>query len=530
MRARFATVLIAVSLAAAAVAFLLRIPSIAQPLGIDQGLWASAVRGMSHGQRLYRDVWEQRPPGIYWIYLAAFRTFGWTPAAVAWIDIAASAALTLLLFGVGSHLGSRLTGAVTAALYATLTMPAWLYGHGGLLERSVCETFIVVCVGFGAWCAIGVRDRRSMASAAGLGLSAGAAVILKPNAGLYFPALLVWIVLYSTRPRQELVRPIVMAIAASGVVPLAALLWLWRLDVLGDARIAVIDFNRYYVSQGYSLASYANLFAHDLFLRMKTEPLWLAGTAGSIVAVWDLVRARRLPPLAGLGVIWGAAAVLVIVVNGRFLFNSYFMNALPPMAIMAGWLLVDAAPENRARAAVAIAAGVAVAFLLVHRGYVPRVVGSARLDVAALRGRIDRSTYLEQFGGYGNGRGYSARANDELADYVRAHTTPDERIFLFGINGAGVYFAADRLSAHRFLRANDFVETTFPDPAFRLEAVVADLTERRPRYLIFEKLNTGTPMARAVDGLHENPVVTPLLAAYRREATIEDFSLYRRVD
>jgi len=56
----------------AAGALLLRSVSIAEPLGIDQSLWASAVRGLSRGQLLYHDVWEQRPPGIYWTYLAGF--------------------------------------------------------------------------------------------------------------------------------------------------------------------------------------------------------------------------------------------------------------------------------------------------------------------------------------------------------------------------------------------------------------------------------------------------------------------------
>src|SRR6476646_5278673 len=81
----------------AAAALLLRVVTIAEPLGIDQSLWASAVRGMARGQRLYHDVWEQRPPGIYWIYLTGFRIFGWTPAAIAWLDILASAATTVLL-------------------------------------------------------------------------------------------------------------------------------------------------------------------------------------------------------------------------------------------------------------------------------------------------------------------------------------------------------------------------------------------------------------------------------------------------
>src|SRR5690348_5077745 len=127
--------------------------------------------------------------------------------------------------------------------------------------------------------------------------------------------------------------------------------------------------------------------------------------------------------------------------------------------------------------------------------------------MAALHGRVDRNSYLEEFGGYGNGRGYSARANDELAEYVRAHTTPDDRIYLFGINGAGVYFGADRLTAHRFLRVNFYVPAEFPDPAFRLESVLRDLEARQPRYLIFERLNSRSEMGQAVDRLTEQPEV-----------------------
>jgi hypothetical protein len=206
------------------------------------------------------------------------------------------------------------------------------------------------------------------------------------------------------------------------------------------------------------------------------------------------------------------------------------MNALPPMTIMAAWLLVEASGSGRGRALLASAVGVAMIALLVQRSYVPRVLSSTASDMAALHGRVDRNSYLEEFGGYGNGRGYSARANEELAEYVRAHTAPDDRIYLFGINGAGVYFAADRLTAHRFLRANDFVDTAFPDPAFRVHAVVGDLIARRPQYIIFETLNTGTPMARAVDDLPHDPDVVSLLQHYQVETRIEDFALYRRLD
>jgi hypothetical protein len=391
----------------------------------------------------------------------------------------------------------------------------------------VCETFIAACVAAGAWGAVQVRQRGSLMAAAFLGLSAGAAVVLKPNAGLYFPALLAWLVFF--RNGQPLVRPFVVSVIAAALMPALALLWLWRLDLLHDARVAVIDFNRFYVSQGFTVAGYVLEFSKAVWLRIKTDPLWLAGTVGSGMAIWDLSRDRRLSPLAGLALVLGCASALVIIVNGARLFNSYFMNPLPPLSLMAAWMLSDAGRGSRGRQALAGAVVVLMIFLMVQRGYYDRVAGWAHVDFDRLRGS-DAASYLDRFGGYANRRGYSARANAELADYVRAHTLPDERIFLFGISGAGVYFGSDRLTAHRFVRVNYFVDTDFPDPDFRLGPVLASLARARPRYIIFERLHGQSVMAQTADNLPNEPAVQALLREYQLDTQIEDFTLYRRVD
>jgi uncharacterized membrane protein len=263
---------------------------------------------------------------------------------------------------------------------------------------------------------------------------------------------------------------------------------------------------------------------------MKTNGLWCAGGVAAVVAVWQLVRTRSLPPLAGLAVIWGAAATVVIVVNGARLFNSYFIQAQPPLALLAAWLLAGWARGTALRRALGVTAALLMVGTTVNGYYVPRISGWYRANWEALRGSVDETRHLERFGGYGNARGYSARANAELAAHVRAHTQPDERIFLLGINGAGVYFAADRLPAHRFLRVNFFVATDFPDPRFRLDAVLADLERTRPRYIIFETLHSASEMGRAVDSLPDDPAVQHLLEAYALETRIEDFTLYRRRD
>jgi hypothetical protein len=233
----------------------------------------------------------------------------------------------------------------------------------------------------------------------------------------------------------------------------------------------------------------------------------------------------------GLAVFWGAAAALVIAVNGMNYWTTYFIQAYPPLALLVAWWLVDGVSRSVMRRVLVVATAVGMAWLLVQRNYFPKVVGTTMADMSALTGRSDRMTYLQRFGqppGYNNNQGYSARANAELADYVRAHTTADDRIYLFGINAADVYFLTDRLTAHRFLRVNFYVPDAFPDPQFTLGAVVGDLRARLPTYLIFEQLHSESAMGVAVDALPEHPLIRTLLEQYELDTRIEDFTLYRR--
>ena len=370
--ARVVTLLLAV---AALLGLVVRLPSIAEPLGIDQGLLSSAAQQMARGQLLYRDIFDQKPPGIYLTYLAAFSVFGWNPASVAWLDLAASALIALLLYAVVRELADGVMGAAAAAVYSTLTIPSWLYRHGGFLERSVAETFITVLVGMAAWCAARLVRGGSRWWSLGLGLFGGAAVMYKPNAGGYFVALLIWTLLYDQRDRSRAIGVTLSAIAAAAIVPLATLAWFWIDGVLPEARVALIDFNRAYVATGFSAERYGVDFSKAVWLRMKTDPLWAAGGLASLAAAWDFARTRRLAPVPALAIAWGAAAALAIVVNGARLFNSYFIQALAPLAILAAWHLTTAVRGHAGRK-LAGAATVAVMLflLLVKSSYPSRVL------------------------------------------------------------------------------------------------------------------------------------------------------------
>src|SRR5206468_1460881 len=171
------------------------------------------------------------------------------------------------------------------------------------------------------------------------------------------------------------------------VVPAWTMGWLWRLGVLPEASVALIDFNRAYVATGFSATGYALEFSKAVWLRMKTDPLWAAGAVGSLLALWDLLRTRRLDPLPALAIAWGGAAALVIVANGARLFNTYFIQTFAPLAILAAWTLAGAARQSLVHKAVATAAIALAVWLIVRHQYVPTVYQFARADVEQLRGR-----------------------------------------------------------------------------------------------------------------------------------------------
>lgn len=53
----------------------LRLPSLAEPHWYgDEGIYAACAQEMSYGETLYRDIWDNKPPLIYWLYVLAGNT------------------------------------------------------------------------------------------------------------------------------------------------------------------------------------------------------------------------------------------------------------------------------------------------------------------------------------------------------------------------------------------------------------------------------------------------------------------------
>jgi hypothetical protein len=507
--------------------FVVRLPGIAEPLGPDQGVYVTIAWGLQHGLALYRDLWEQKPPGIYLTYLLGFVLFGSRPASVFWLDYLAAALTTIVLFDLGRRLVGLRFGALAAAVFAIGALPAARHAYGGFLERAVTEPFISLFAAAAAWAMVMAITRRHDQWAFAAGLFVGVAAIHKQTALIYWPTFVLWawVVTDITRARRFAVQ------SAIGVVlpPLVTLLWLWSEGVLNDAWVAIVQYPIAYLALGgEGIAGTLNRFAHEVWRRMKTDEMWALGSLSAVVALWAWRhwRTTRAGWMAALGVLWLGAALVAVIANGPRMFMTYFVPSLVPLSLLIAWLL-DAILASRSRWRMA-AAGLVLVFagaMLVRSGSVNRAISSTRWDARHLAGLSDRQEYLQRFQSR-DGRAFSAASNERLAEYVRRHTEPGDRIFVFGMTAA-TYFSSGRRPASRFLWVYPAVSNMIDRPEFRVDTLAAELAGTAPAYIVLQRGNGDSFSGWRVEDSFAAPPIVALLRDYRQETTIGQFVLYR---
>ena len=472
-------------LVAAALLVLARLPSLVQPMGADQGLYAYVGERILRGELPYVDAWDQKPPAVHYAY-ALMRAIWPADAVVAAADLAAAVAIAACLFVAGRALAIPGVGAGSALLFLLLSNPSFTRLNG-VRVRAQCETFIALAVA-AAVCVLARRERPAWAYAAG-GLLMGAAVAFKYNAAVYVLAAAVVVVIAgrATAPRA-------LAFVAGLAVAPAVLLALLAKAVtpLYDATIA---YNLQYSGETYSgplhFVSYLLTFP---VWRAREDALWTLGGAGCTVLIAAGVRnPRHLVP-----VVWVAAACLSIAINGSRGLPQYFVQAAPALALAAawgGWVLVRAARSALAPAGpVACRSALAASLLIVATAVwrvnqFPKLAEQTAFDLQHALGRIPRDLYLAR---YADERKYSALAAAEIGRFMRDHSAPGSRVYLFGFSSAA-YVYAGRASASRFFWSRPIIAGFKQgDPGYGTQGLLRDLEGARPQVVALQ-INDWAP-------------------------------------
>jgi hypothetical protein len=476
-----------IQLALACALLLIRVPSLAQPMGGDQALYAYVGDAIRGGGLPYRDAWDQKPPAIHFLY-AGLRTIWADDGVVALADLLAAAAIAWLLFRVASGFSrtSAAAGSIAALLFVLLSNPSFTR-LGGIRLRAQCETFIAVLL-VGALLSLvktgdtqtgqSTRLSRLSVPTVSAGVLFGLAFTFKYNVAIFAVAGVVTLWLWN-----RLTLTHVLAMALGFCIPVLAMLTVFALGgALGALYDATILYNLRYSGETYAgpldVVRYLTAFPIE---RARVDALWTVGGAGCLILIASALtsseRRERVVP-----VVWVAAACLSIAINGSRSLPQYFIQANPFLALAAGWGTVVAwnwikATLGPMAKLAAVGALILVAVGVWRVNQFPKLVEQTLFDARRLSGQIARDEYLAR---YDDDRKYSAIAGVRLGEYLRERSQPDQRVYVFGFTSSA-YLHAQRASASRFFWSRPVIAGfKEDDPTYGANGVLSELNARTP--------------------------------------------------
>jgi hypothetical protein len=506
-------------LVAACALLLLRVPSLVQPMGPDQGLYAYVGERILHGDLAYRDAWDQKPPGIHYLY-AAMRAVYPHDGAIAAADLAAAAGVAALLWRAGGMIAGPSAGALSALVFLLLSDPNFTR-YGGVRVRAQCETFIALCVSGAIVLALGAEENRRGARLFAAGLLLGTTFALKYNAGIYGIAVLaaLWL------GRRVRPRDLVPLMLGGLVVPGVLFVIFAGGHALRDLFEATIVYNLRYSGQTYT--SRADMLRYLLVFPVqhaRIDGLWFVGGLGCLaLLVTGISRPRFLIPL-----VWVAASCVAIAVNGSRGLPQYFVQAAPALALACG--IGGVAALRRAPRVVAMAVVAIVAVGVWRVDDFSKLAGNIGYDTQYLLGRVERRTYLARYGGQREADKYSAVDNLDLGDMLRARAQPGETVYVFGFS-PGAYVYADRQSASRFFWSRPvIVEFNADDPRYGTRGLLAELQRNHPAVIVLQERDWAPDVENSAAFFLSNaPLAEWLRTHYREFPSVDGFSTWERI-
>ncbi len=475
--------------AAAAILIGLRLHAFDLPLETDESNYAYIAGRLLEGDRLYIDVWDHQPFGVFALFAGVIAIFGDSPDVFRWLAVAFSL-LSLVLI----HAIVRLCAGRGAALAATLIFAIASSDPGTAGEGCNREIYMNTLI-LAAWfCALRSTARPGwMTFASGCALAVGSSI--KTIVAVHWVFLAVWIGIAAWRrdAGESRVRSILTSLALFAAAP--AILWIGAFAYfaatarLGEFVDAVFLFNLSYSGQSEAfLSRFVRFFTPEKhpFIFDSAWPLWVGGAAGLAWLIVEVAVRRRLHALAVVLLVIGSYVATCL--PARF-WPHYYYLLIPALVIslsvalasLTEWvahLFRDGGRDLEIRI-IPPRLNTRVTRLL-RRG----VVGSAFAIVLLGLAVTEYRSYLSQppFGitvtRY-NSRDFWGRAHGEN---VRRITEPDDTVFVFG-NEAEIYYYSKRRCASRYTMITG-VQSGYADSARRRATMMAELEQHVPRLIL----------------------------------------------
>ena len=493
-------------------------------------------QSLLEGKQLYRDLWDNKPPGIFYLYAVIARLFGHVMWSVAVVDILWLFVISYCIF----RFAERYLGSTAAAL-AVMIHASWRV-QAGYIYSAQPESFQVLCV-FLACFLLQRRETKPKCAAAISGILLATAFWLKYNAIAFLPFFLLVPYLdldaLDSKPRRALLAlprrawfaevGVFMAGFVGAVVIVLAYFW----AVGAWPAMREIQFE---VLPSYARMAVASRPAYWLYAILVTR-YWI-GTATEVAVIAGLVIAWRRRELARFAPVFLAAvsAYASTALQVRF-HDYYFQVCFPFFAMIWGYVAVKIFEGFRAAARDCLRRGWRVAAVLVwlvlaNLAYwpLPSEVSNLSIEYRFLNEwRRDHDNFYADY----PWQLWIEHLRGQLSvvRYLKQNSAPGDGVYVWSAN-ALIYYLSDRRPPTRFV-SNLGLMSAWTPPAWR-EELVRDLEKVPPRFIVVARRDslpmiTYTRLDSRDYMLQSFPGLASFIAnRYQLAADFSSFLVYRR--
>jgi hypothetical protein len=514
--------------------FLRALPNLRFPLERDAATYCLVAEWMLHGLRLYRDLWDNKPPGIFFLYVPIVKLFGPVMWCVGVMDIVWLLLVSYCIFRfVQRYLGPP------AATIAVLFNAGW-HSTQGYVHAGQPETYLMLCI-FTAYLLMLPGGYWPPARPFLAGLVMGAAFWLKYNAVIFFPfVVLLPFVDFSGLDREprraKLAVPFRQWILQTGVAVAGFLLafiamlgYLWMIGVWPWFKESQIEVLPRYGAMAFERSHplLLNAIAHTyLRLRAWNEAI----VAVALLIAWKRRELSATAPIFCMGL----AGYILTASQGRF-HPYYFETTYPFIAMCWGYVWVRAFEGFKALSRMFARRRWQLARVLLWLVFFNLIYACTVTEIF----RIDEqyhslaSWYRDPERSYAE---YLWQQDLEMLhgqmaviDYLRMDSAPQDEVYIWGTDPA-INFLSQRRPATRFV-SNLGLISPWGLERWRTE-LVHDLRKKPPRFIVVARHDQIPGVSYTHRDSEEMLQGFPALAEfiggqYRPVKNFTDFEIYR---
>lgn len=497
-----------------------RIPVIvAPPWDIDEGLYAAVGQAIGRGELLYRDVWDNKPPAIYFLFDFIEKNFShyYTDfRLVATLFLIATAGVIFFLARRTLSPGKPYWSLAIFSFLATVPIFETHISNAEIFFLLLTSLAIALTVMM-EWFGWAKRCYFLVGAMLAVGFLFKVVVIFDALAILTLLALKEGINI------RERLAHLTLGVVLVLILPA---IYLLTNNLTADFIRAAFLNNFGYVGTG-NLATVSFVDLANPWITVTGKLLALGAV------VWAVRRYYgRHPTPVALYCLWFAFTLFGALLSGRP-YLHYLIASQGAMALLVPEFFAGVWPLSKLRTlqardwikGLAVVTAVTATLILGFWGKVQLVASTPELSAAArgyyanayayISGQISQQQFFNFYGP-------SVALNQKLAQYLREKSSPNARIYIWG-NAPWVYYLSDRNHAAKYLVA---YQTTFVKEA--KEEIMAELRRHPPDLIII----TNEPEFYSEAGLPAPPFPEFqqfLASGYRLKDQVAPADIYERL-